>query len=558
LFPPRLECYRKERQYNMRKQPLWIAAMRQVGPLVFCLHLCLADAAFAGGVTVITHGYSSSTSGWVSGMAGQVPKFPTFPGTNFTEYMMSVTYNAGSYYVTTTRTAGVAPLQSDSGEIIVKLDWSQLAGGVLSTYSTYDIAGAVSVALLQTNLISGLNGHAIAEFPMHLIGHSRGGSLVSEISRLLGTNGLWVDHLTTLDPHPLNNDGFSDFPVGVDAPVRTYANVLFHDNYWQNQGDGFLDPIGEPISGAYVRQLYNLDGGYNNTSSVAGHHSNVHLWYHGTLDLATPASDTESSIGSSERSTWWVAPEKMGTNAGFRYSLIAGGNRVSTEQPLGPGFSAIRDGYNQLWDLGAGLSNNRTALPSNSGSWPNLVRLNRMDTNAVVEGQHTPVRFYYQWARPSANQATISLYLDADRNPLNGNETLVSQFGVPGTGASNVSYATVSLDLSGTNAPPGYYFLFGKIAGPAGRSRYFYAPEPLQIVAAASPLMDITIRAGGQIQIGVTGTPGDQIVLEDSSDLVNWSPAATNILSGSRWTIDIHSGSTTNQYFRARRSAAGL
>src|SRR5260370_37565220 len=71
----------------------------------------------------------------------------------------------------------------------------------------------------------------------------------------------------------------------TEAPVRTYANVLFHDNYWQNLGDGLFDPDGEPVAGAYIRQLSNLSGGSNNTGAVAPYHSNAHLWYHGTINF---------------------------------------------------------------------------------------------------------------------------------------------------------------------------------------------------------------------------------------------------------------------------------
>ncbi len=147
-----------------------------------------------------------------------------------------------------------------------------------------------------------------------------------------------------------------------------------------------LSVKGEPVAGAYVRKLTTLGGGYGTGSE----HSNVHLWYHGTIDWRDPASDTEATITGTQRTNWWVAYESQGTLAGFYYSLIGGGDRLSLDQPVGSAPAVIRDGYNQHWDLGAGLSadpTDRTLLPSNSGNWPNLIKLNRTDTNDVVQGQ---------------------------------------------------------------------------------------------------------------------------------------------------------------------------
>lgn len=337
------------------------------------------------GVTFITHGLNGNADGWVTGLANQIPNYPTFPGAAFTLYKIYFYYSGGYYYLTSTRLAGSQPTTTDSGEILIVFDWSQLADG--RSFNTYEIAGAVKPALLSTNFISELNGHALAELPLHFVGHSRGGSFACELTRQLGTNGVWVDHLTTLDPHPLNNDGFDlDFLAGysaVDAPARTYENVVFHDNYWQNIA---LAVYGESVFGAYVRQLYNVSGGYQNISDLHYPHSNVHLWYHGTVDTRNSGNDSEALITGAEFSSWYVPYEQYSYKAGFTWSLIGRGDRTSTDQPVGPGYPAIRDGYNQTWDLGAGQTGNRNSLPSNNGNWPNVIKLNVVSTNTAPQG----------------------------------------------------------------------------------------------------------------------------------------------------------------------------
>jgi hypothetical protein len=480
-------------------------------------------------------------------MATNVPNYSRFFGTNYSCYEIYFYPSNSSYYLTSARVAGTAATVPASGEIVIKLDWRQLADG--NSYNTYQVAAAITPALLSANFMPELGGHAIAEFPLHLIGHSRGGSLICELSRQLGTNGVWVDHVTTLDPHPLNDPAFpldAFLYDAVDAPANTYQTVLYADNYWQDISSVIR---GKAVSGAYTRKLTSLSGGYG--SSGAGPHSNVHLWYHGTLDARTPTSDTEADIMSTQRTNWWVAMETNGISTGFLYSLIGGANRASTNRPLGAGFGAIQDGLNQTWDFGAGVSANRTALTTNNGNWPNLIKFNRASTNKVAPGQSTILTYAYQWARPATSNAVVSIYLDDDLNPLNTNQTLLRQINVPANGAGFVSFSATNLFIAASNATPGVHWFLASISG-GGRTRYLYAPESVEFINLQPPVLDIVMLGAGQFQIGVNGQTGQTVIIQRSADLNAWLPLATNTPASNRWTYtDSSTGNASQRFYRA-------
>lgn len=430
----------------------------------------------AAGVTVITHGQFGSIDDWVLGMAGHIPTRPNFAGTNVICYEIRIVDQGTSFTVTPAKLAGGNPLTEFSDEIVIKLDWSDLAG-IFTQYDTYTVADLVVPKLLATNYISALGGHALAELPIHLIGHSRGGSVICEMSKLLGMQGIWVDQVTTLDPHPVNNSGNDDpLLVVTDAPLIIYRNVLFADNYYQDYG-GY--PHGQFVSGAYNRFLAYLMNGY---IGIASEHSDTHLWYHGTVDLRDTAFDGAASLPSSERPKWYSNYELNGAKAGYYYSRLGRGDRLSNDDPAGGNSTHPVDGLNQIWDFGAGQAANRTGLPTNNGAWPNVIQFNLAGTNAITAGESNTVEVHYQWAQPTTSLATFSVFLDDDFNPYNGNEKLLRTGTVQGTGADGVSHFFVSFPTFVTNALPGDHALYARVSD-GSHTRYLYAPEILQVSA---------------------------------------------------------------------------
>lgn len=487
--------------------------------------LCSGVSACGAGVTIVTHGFNSTADTWVFNLATAIASHPSFPGTNLTCYELTVSNTTGGLQVTPRLAAGTSPATSDTAEIFIKLDWGPVSG-TANAYSTRDVAAAVVPKLMDTNFLPQLAGHSLAELPLHLIGHSRGGSLIAEMARLLGREGVWVDQLTLLDPHPLNNDGNSDtiLPSIVDASASVYVNVLFAENFWQDMN---IYPHGRATAGAYNRKLTSLGGGY--TDFFSGSHSDVHLWYFGTVGLGTPVFDGEVNLTASERSSWWSSFEAAGTNAGYRYSRLANGDRLTTAEPAGSGLGRIRDGMNKAWDFGAGVTNNRIAIGTNSLSWPNVIRLNLNGPAQLAPGLCSAVRFFHQGGAIGSSNLTLSVHLDADRNPWNSNSVEVTNAALVGTGSSNVFQTVINFAAPMTNPVAGTYSVFAKISD-GTRARFFYAPETVTLASAIPSLAPLQF-AGGNFHFRLIAAGGQRIAIEGSPDFVTWQPLWSNVLA---------------------------
>lgn len=499
------------------------------------LVVSLTSPAHAAGVTVITHGLNSGVTNWIIPMSSAMPGYPGFPGTSASHYTVSITRSGGVFSASATLISGVSPMATDSGEIFVNLDWSSLDGFFQA--STSDVANAAVDAFLDTTLIPELAGRPLAELPLHLSGHSRGASVSTEMARFFGAQGIWVNQVTTMDPRPIAGDG----------DVVNWSNVLFADNYWQDEGDGFFVPNGDAVSGAYNRQLPVLSGG--NSSN----HSDVHLWYHGTIDLNTPAGDLDATITMAERATWWTATESNGAAAGFFYSRMGGGDWLASVEPAGAGTGPISDGFNRYWPLGGVGLPNRTALPVYSGAWPNPIRLELGAVSTIAAGNTFAAMLYYQAGTMDSGTVDCELLLDPDFNPFNANEMQVHQQALPKTGTSSVSSMGLSARVDAATVFPGTYAVHIRLTDGTNK-RYHTAPGTLVVTPSLDPPSidtSLMVYDGTDIRITVHGFPGQVVTMEVSDDLIDWTPVETHTFTGTIWEfVDEDVGDFDRRFYR--------
>lgn len=456
----------------------------------FCLGVALPlYRANAEGVAIIIHGWNitAGEQSWTSAMQNAIANARLNGDQNFGR--ITVAGVKGSLFAACTPW-NVGLSSSPTGEIVVRVDWTAVANHLITRISVQEVAAVIAPMIYQ-----GQNGaRPLAELPIHIIGHSRGGGLVYELARLLGAQGIEVDQITSLDPHPLTSSDLQPLfpaPPVIDTPIALYENVLFADNCWQD----ISYPKGESVAGAYNRLWTSLPGGYH-YHSIAGYreiadHINIALLYLGTIDLATPINDGEATLGSAERAAWFNDYETSGgvrgQRAGFYYTRIAGlADRKSADQPTGGG-DRIRDGFNN--DPLLGGAGARSPQSWTAANWSSLITLdvlrgiNPLGPGAVPLSSGETLFLKYTF-RSAINSGTITFYADRDTNPYNDNNLATIGSAAFSSGGALIQQASLEWDTSGL-AHSGNFYIYGKITN-GTTTRYLYASAKFNMATRAA------------------------------------------------------------------------
>lgn len=250
--------------------------------------LPLGASGITTGTTVVTHGYQLSNN---------IPAWPFHIAEAIRARVVAGGADA-SIFLNNRLTGDLDPCthpvcgpQGAGGETIIVFDWADD-----SNESGEGFSEAAAEALFA-DLVHWSHGEEplVVLEHLHLIGHSRGTVVNSEVAeRLIAARFPAPEHVTTLDPHDagaLREEGRSweDFDVNEEHPdyrcgdgspvggVCAWTNVNLQDNYWRDQDDWpcLFDPDGRTVPGSADFDGSDLDQFC---------HSDVHSWYYFTIN----------------------------------------------------------------------------------------------------------------------------------------------------------------------------------------------------------------------------------------------------------------------------------
>ncbi len=397
------------------------------------------------GVTFVTHGYqlTGNFPAWVPSMVEAIAQRAGPVGTASTTMRMTV--NDDGRFAGLQRLSSTHANSTTRAETVISLDWADASNNFQSAspfeayVNSWDAARESLVPFLTSLPASGA-ASPFAEVPIHLIGHSRGAAVVDDLAEQLGRYGIWVDHVTYLDAHPLDGSP-GDLDDADDTPISSYANVLFSDSFFRNLNVSITNPVGE-----FVASSANF-----NLNAVAGMvHTTVHTFYHGTIQ----PSATAVTGGNSIQSSWYTSPR---SDIGFRFSRLGGGDRTS------PAVSA-----GLLASLGGSAVRPEAPRDATVAQWPNVANL-RLGANRVLNQNATSTLSFAFADRDSTSN--LRVFLDNDDNPYNGTVKEVTSKTLPST-----TFGTDSVSIDGVGLAPGTYYV-GTEVNDGGRRRFAYAQD---------------------------------------------------------------------------------
>ncbi|MCC7464541.1 MAG: hypothetical protein IT480_19015, partial [Gammaproteobacteria bacterium] len=396
-------------------------------------------------MTVVTHGFQSDGDfpAWLNQMALAIETRAGQPGVDTRHLRLQVSETLSTTLLDT-RGSG-AFWQSRSAEAVLSIDWADASNNNVLPYGgplvhTDDVGQRGAEALLGTNPGLGVIG-ALAELPIHLVGHSRGAGAMAELAQRLGAMGIWVDQITLLDPHPLEADD-GVWSGGADPTISLFNNVIAAESF--RQTDSLLYPNGVAVPTTYEVDLSPL------TPDVS--HPGVHAYYHGTI---APSAISDGA-GEGISGAWYGgAPYGPRDQVGFARSRLGG-------VPL------LASGV----DARLGGTASRPSLPAVGAQWPNIL-LGSL-AGPLTLGQTTRIDHPFFYSDRNSG-ATVRAFFDVDTNPYNG---IAGDAGTANLSMSDFGTASVAIGSNGVAA--GTYRLGFEISDGSHR-RFRYSGQSVTI-----------------------------------------------------------------------------
>jgi hypothetical protein len=301
-----------------------------------------------GGLTILTNGLESAplngTDDWLTNMENSIADQI---GGTVAEYTLKLTVarpkanphahpqGIGKLKLTLTNDNGITLAKADSGQAILKVDWSAVSGLKHENLPHFPIAlpfiSTSKVARVASKFLgSDATAQELLGLPLHFIGVGRGVSLNAALVNHIGKD---VQQFTSLDAHPTHND----------APVTfVNAKVALLDNYFEEHPGGSSsrrskDPQGlyfnpttvgnaQLVYNTYLNPAVTFPAGSGTPLGYTGKYVNqadTHLWYQGTIDGANTYTENGQDVKISDQ---WYPAALGGRKSGFFYSSTGGGS----------------------------------------------------------------------------------------------------------------------------------------------------------------------------------------------------------------------------------------